>query len=367
MNNKISRRALGLGIAGGVSLFLSGYASAQKMMPESSPVELTPLKSRLSERQIGRDLDKLVQLHLRIDRLNTAGNQQAVYTQAQAYTWLEAARIEYLDNNETGWESFAYGKAKALVEGAERQQYPQMQTAAPINRYFANATQKWNSHKEYLSNNAATLGRQSVLLEWAAYEEQNDPNFVNTCIGYKFEEINKAQYLIPPPVVKAVPVAVLPPVIKTYEFPDSVHFALDEYYLAPQTKEILDKVVRIMKEVPALKINAIGHTDPRAGKVYNDRLSQARVKNVRNYLIAQGVAEDRIRMVFKGEVQMLAKDLDATGHARNRRTELSPQSEVVINGVNIKITNQEADLQLEKPGESREDNDKRRGIAPVKN
>ena len=180
MKHQISRRTLGLGIAGGVALFLSRTVMAQRMLPIAAPVELTPLKNRLSDLQIGMDLDKLVQLHLRIDRLNTAGNQQAVYTQAQAYTWLEAARIEYLDNNETGWESYAFNKAKTLVEGAERQQYPQIQAAAAINRYFANATQKWNANKDYLSNNAAALGRQSVLLEWAAYEEQNDPNFVNT-------------------------------------------------------------------------------------------------------------------------------------------------------------------------------------------
>ncbi len=332
---------------------------------------LTPLKNRLSDRQVGQDLDKMVALHLRIDRLNTAGNPESIYHQAQAYTWLEAARVEYLDNNETGWESQAYSKAEKIVQQLEQRQMPRMAAKSPINRYFADAGMKWDLNATNLASNAALLGRQNVLLEWAAHEEQNDANFVQTCLGYKFDELKNPVYLVPPPVVaKVAPVPPPPPVpapvIKTYEFPDSVHFALDEYYLAPESKAVLDQVVRIMREVPALKINAIGHTDPRAGQVYNQRLSKARVNNVRNYLVAQGIAPDRVVMDFKGEVQALAPDLDAKGHARNRRTILSPQDAVTINGVNIKITNQETDLQLEKPGESREDNDKRRGIAPVK-
>jgi outer membrane protein OmpA-like peptidoglycan-associated protein len=382
----IAQFALGAACALLGALSLPQVAQAQTYTQSNAAraydpsVSLTPLKRRLSDRQVRADIDKMVDLHLRIDRLNTAGNPQAVYHQAQAYTWLEAARTEYLDNNETGWENVAFTNAQRIVAAMEQRQMPQtlsIDSAATSNRYFAQAAQRWNEHRAYLGSNAAELGRQSVLLDWAAYEEQNDPNFINTCVGHKFADINKAVYLLPPPVivVQAPPPVQQPVVIpraevqplRIYDFPDSVHFALDEYYLAPESKAILDKVVQIMRQYPELKINAVGHTDPRAGSVYNQRLSERRATIVKNYLMAQGIGGDRIRQDFKGETTFITQDVDARGHARNRRTQLSPQEGILIQGANFRITNQERDLQLEKPGESREDNDKRRGVAPVKN
>ena len=380
------KAALMIAFAGGAALSLHTNVIAQTTYVDqaalransgaySAAPQLTPLKQRLSERQVRRDIDKMVDLHLRIDRLNTGAHPNMPYYQAQAYTWLEAARVEYLDNNETGWENTAFQNAHSLVSGLEQRVYPDIAQTAPKQRYFESAANKWNTGRNVLDRNLTALGRQSVLLAWAAYEEENDPNFYQNCVGSKFVEIGQPMYLAalpiitiaPPPLPVYVPPPAPPVELKIYDFPDSVHFALDEYYLSPESKSILDKVAAVMTQYPVLKINAFGHTDPRASKQYNMVLSERRAVIVRNYLLKEkGIDPSRVAIQNFGESQLLVTDVDARGHARNRRTQLFPQEGILVEGANFRITNEERDLQIEKPTDSREDNDKRRGVKPVR-
>jgi len=80
---------------------------------------------------------------------------------------------------------------------------------------------------------------------------------------------------------------------------DPVHFAPDKDILLDESKPILDEIARVLKEHPEVREIVIeGHTDSRAGMLYNMNLSQRRANSVMAELHARGV--DPARMTAKG-------------------------------------------------------------------
>lgn len=68
------------------------------------------------------------------------------------------------------------------------------------------------------------------------------------------------------------------------------------------------------------RFTVVGHTDAKGSAVYNRALSERRAAAVRTYLIAHGIAADRLTAVGKGKSQLLnARDPYA---AENRRVEI---------------------------------------------
>ncbi len=66
-------------------------------------------------------------------------------------------------------------------------------------------------------------------------------------------------------------------------------------------------------------IRLVGHTDPRGTEGYNDKLGLKRADDVKRYLVAQGVAGDRIETATKGEDQASGAEKD---WATDRRVEI---------------------------------------------
>jgi peptidoglycan-associated lipoprotein len=67
------------------------------------------------------------------------------------------------------------------------------------------------------------------------------------------------------------------------------------------------------------KIKLIGHTDPRGTESYNDNLGLERAERVRAYLVAHGVAEDRVQARTAGEDEARAAP---AAWAKDRRVEI---------------------------------------------
>jgi outer membrane protein OmpA-like peptidoglycan-associated protein/tetratricopeptide (TPR) repeat protein len=84
----------------------------------------------------------------------------------------------------------------------------------------------------------------------------------------------------------------------------------------------LDKVVRLMKENPSIKIQISGHTDSIGKANDNLILSTARAKSVVDHLIAQGISGERLRSIGYGASLPIADNGTPEGRALNRRTEL---------------------------------------------
>lgn len=77
-----------------------------------------------------------------------------------------------------------------------------------------------------------------------------------------------------------------------------IYYALDSAYISDSSKKALDSLVNIMKANPTIKIELRSHTDCRAPKDYNRKLSQRRADSAVDYLRRNGI--DSARMVPEG-------------------------------------------------------------------
>lgn len=85
----------------------------------------------------------------------------------------------------------------------------------------------------------------------------------------------------------------------------------------------LDKIKKFLENAPSLKLQINGHTDNVGNATYNKILSRRRAKSVKNYLVQNGIGEDRLFVMgFGQERPLVSNDDEEEGRALNRRTEI---------------------------------------------
>lgn len=106
---------------------------------------------------------------------------------------------------------------------------------------------------------------------------------------------------------------------------ESIEFrALFDYNsarLKRQSYPALETLVNFLETNSRLKIRLEGHTDSIGTAERNLELSQQRARSVYEYLIRQGIDEDRLAFVGYGESQPIASNETPFGRSLNRRTE----------------------------------------------
>lgn len=101
-----------------------------------------------------------------------------------------------------------------------------------------------------------------------------------------------------------------------------INFDTGKATIKPDSFATLDKIAKMMKEAPALKVRVEGHTDDTGQAGANLRLSLERATSVSEALIQRGVAPQRLAVAGFGQAQPLADNSSEQGRARNRRVEL---------------------------------------------
>lgn len=89
-----------------------------------------------------------------------------------------------------------------------------------------------------------------------------------------------------------------------------------------QTYPVLQSIVAILKEYPASKFSIEGHTDSDGSDAFNQKLSEDRAAAVKNYLIENGIASDRLSSAGFGESKPIDTNKTKKGKANNRRVEV---------------------------------------------
>lgn len=103
---------------------------------------------------------------------------------------------------------------------------------------------------------------------------------------------------------------------------NNVFFATDSYVLEDASRAELNKLIELLVSNPGLNLEIGGHTDSVGGDADNLVLSERRASAVVEYLVANGVANDRLKAKGYGETVPVADNSTEAGRALNRRTEM---------------------------------------------
>jgi outer membrane protein OmpA-like peptidoglycan-associated protein len=141
------------------------------------------------------------------------------------------------------------------------------------------------------------------------------------------------------------PVAPVIPEKTTITIPRNVHFALDKSNISPASARVLDEIVKVLKANPDVAVDLSGHTDPRAPQAYNQALGMRRVVSVRNYLLKQGIAPQRMTIRSFGFSKRHSTETGKQPYALDRRVEFEYQD---LRGGELEVIDRIDDLQLEK-------------------
>lgn len=110
----------------------------------------------------------------------------------------------------------------------------------------------------------------------------------------------------------------------SYSIDETLLFDTDKAQLRATAKESLEQVAKsINQRSKEGKVRIYGHTDARASKEYNKRLSKKRAQAVKHWLISNGnLEESRISIHSMGESIPTATNETAKGRQQNRRVDI---------------------------------------------
>ena len=100
-----------------------------------------------------------------------------------------------------------------------------------------------------------------------------------------------------------------------------IEFERSSARITSASRPILDRTIDILTRAPALHVEISGHTSSDGDRDDNLALSRARAEAVAAYLVAHGVAADRLTAIGYGPDRPVADDRDHDGRRRNRRIE----------------------------------------------
>lgn len=111
----------------------------------------------------------------------------------------------------------------------------------------------------------------------------------------------------------------------------NIFYDYNKATLRDASRNELDRLTKLLKENPTIKIELSAHTDSRGGDAYNEKLSQRRAQSCVDYLIEKGIATGRLVSKGYGESKLIKSDAEIAklnfkedkeaAHQENRRTE----------------------------------------------
>lgn len=157
----------------------------------------------------------------------------------------------------------------------------------------------------YMVGNDGTNMKIGVNLE-GSFEQSLAPGgkylFLATCKGYLNYRVEltvdslaqkEHQYVLQFPL----PSISIPVLVR------GVYYEFDKADLTDNSREALDRLVKVLKENPNITIELSAHCDYRGRAEYNEKLSQRRAESVVRYLMEHGIEAERLTAKGYGESQ----------------------------------------------------------------
>jgi outer membrane protein OmpA-like peptidoglycan-associated protein len=106
-------------------------------------------------------------------------------------------------------------------------------------------------------------------------------------------------------------------------FDNALLFDFGSFLLRTETQENLKKMAQTLNNDQHTHLLVEGHTDNVGSESFNRELSDKRAQAVSNFLVSQGVATNRFKVIGQGEANPVASNTTETGRQQNRRVEIA--------------------------------------------
>jgi len=101
----------------------------------------------------------------------------------------------------------------------------------------------------------------------------------------------------------------------------TIYFDFDESALTDDARSAVEAKAPVLLRHPNMRIRIAGHTDSQGSDEYNLALGLRRAAETKRYLVALGVADNRIEIVTFGEERPAVQGNTQEAYALNRRCE----------------------------------------------
>ena len=191
-----------------------------------------------------------------------------------------------------------------------------------------NATLSWTSSHATRCEIVPAIG--SVQTQGAsAVTPETDTLYTLACTGVGGTAKSTATIIVTvPEPPKAQPVVISPVSVavpeKTCNKPEmvTINFNINKHNIEPQYDKSLNTVGDFLREYPESYGKISGHADATGSRDYNQKLSERRANNVKEYIIKNfGIAPERLISKGYGKNKPIATNKTKAGRTRNRRTE----------------------------------------------
>lgn len=162
--------------------------------------------------------------------------------------------------------------------------------------------------------------------------EKAEPTMVKHYLG---EEIVVPVAKIDTPIIvdPEIEDPVIDPTTPTFVFMPLFYQNVNDLLLTPKSVSELNKMKDLLNKYPTLKVELTGHTDSYAPQNFNLQNSLKNTESIAEYLIANGVSENRIVIKGVGQIYPIAMDTNddgsenKQGRVLNRRVHMETYNE----------------------------------------
>jgi peptidoglycan-associated lipoprotein len=100
---------------------------------------------------------------------------------------------------------------------------------------------------------------------------------------------------------------------------DRVFYDFDKSDLKPEARRTIERWAAWMRQHPQVTITVEGHCDERGTREYNIGLGERRASAAKNYLVAQGIAANRVATISYGKERPAVVGSNEAAWSQNRR------------------------------------------------
>lgn len=127
----------------------------------------------------------------------------------------------------------------------------------------------------------------------------------------------KEEELPPPKPQELRPSLLIKKIIRNVK----VYFDFDKTAIRDDSRRILSDAVRLLRRNPDADILITGNCDARGSENYNLKLGRERAEAVKQFMLAEGIPEERIRIISRGKLDAIAPVTDLAGMQKDRNAQ----------------------------------------------